>query len=77
MSVVVVWLAAHNCHGAVDLLGEEEAYHFVGERHARERNFAVGAVIESAGKSVRPSYDENKAFYSLQSRAAYEIRKFA
>ena len=30
---VVVWLVAEDCHCAVELLGEDEAYHLVGEGH--------------------------------------------
>ncbi len=36
LSVVVVGLVAKDGHGAVELFGDEKAYHFVAECHARE-----------------------------------------
>ncbi len=30
---MVVWFTAQDGHGTIDLFGEEEPYHFVGERH--------------------------------------------
>ena len=44
-SFVVVRLAVEDGHGAVELLGEDEAYHLVRECHLRERDFLIGSGI--------------------------------
>mgnify|MGYP003539271652 CR=1 FL=1 len=42
---MVVAFAANDGAGAVELLGEDQAYHLVRERHARERNLLVGTAV--------------------------------
>ena len=42
----MIRLAAKNGHGAVELFGEDEAYHLMGEGHRGERNLLTGAVVD-------------------------------
>ena len=42
---MVVGLTAENGHGAVELLGEDEAYHLMGAGHRGERNLLASASV--------------------------------
>ena len=58
---VVVGLAFDNGAGAVDLFGEDEADHLVGEGEAGEGELLVGAGIDGRGEAVGASDDEDEA----------------
>ena len=58
---MVVGLTFDDGAGAIDLLGEGEAYHLVGEGHLRETELFVGTAVNGGGESVGTSDDEDKA----------------
>ena len=43
---VMIGLAFYDGAGAVDLLGEGEAYHLVGEGHLRKAELFVGTTVD-------------------------------
>lgn len=47
--------------GAIELLGEDDAHHLMGEGHLRKGYFALGKGIYLRGKSIRSSYNEDEA----------------
>lgn len=55
---VVIGLAPEDGHCAIDLLNEEEADHLMRERHLRERDLAVGPIVDFGRKAVRTAYYE-------------------
>lgn len=59
-SVVMIGLAAEYRHGAVNLLGEEEAHHLVGKSHPREGELTVGPRPHCIGEPIRASYHEHQ-----------------
>lgn len=75
-SVVVVGEVVKDGVGAVELLGEEEADHFVGEGHPGEGHFFVGAGIYVRREAVRTSDDEDKPLADGMLLAAEAFRKF-
>ena len=42
---MVIWLSLDDGAGTIDLFGEDEAYHLMGESHARKRYFLVAATV--------------------------------
>ena len=42
---MMVWFALDDGAGTIDLFGEDEAYHLMGEGHARKGYFLVAAVV--------------------------------
>ena len=58
---VVVGLAFDDGAGAVNLFGEDEADHLVGEGEAGEGELLVGSGIDGRGETVRASDDEDEA----------------
>ncbi len=42
---MMVWLALDDGACTIDLFGEDEAYHLMGEGHARKGYFLVAAVV--------------------------------
>ena len=58
--LVVIGLAFDDGAGAVDLFGEDKAYHLVGEGHLREGELFVGAGIDGRGEAVGASDDEDE-----------------
>ena len=42
---MMVWLALDDGAGTIDLFGEDEAYHLMGEGHARKGYFLVASVV--------------------------------
>lgn len=47
--------------GPIELLGEYQANHLMGERHQRERDLLVGPLVYALGKAVWASYYEDEA----------------
>ncbi len=62
---MVVGLTFDDGAGAIDLLGEGEAYHLVGEGHLRETELFVGTAVNGGGEAVGASDDEDEAAGSL------------
>jgi len=57
---MMIWFAAENGHGAVELLDGEQANHLVGKSHAAERKLAVGTLIDRLAKTVRTTNNERQ-----------------
>ena len=57
---MVVWFAAHDGHGTVELLDEDETNHLVGEGHLRKAQFLVGGGIDLWRESVGAADDEGQ-----------------
>lgn len=75
-SVVVVREIVKDGVGAVELLGKEEADHFVGEGHAGEGHFFAGACIDIGREAVGASDDEDKPLADGMLLVAEAFRKF-
>ena len=60
-SLVVVGFVVENGEGTVELLGEDEADHLVGEGHGGKGELVVGAGIDLGGESVGASDEEDEA----------------
>ena len=58
---MVVRLAFDDGAGAVDLLGEDEAYHLVREGHLGEGELFVGTGVDGRGEAVWASDDEDES----------------
>ena len=59
--LVVIGFALDDGAGAVELFGEDEAYHLVGEGEARQGYLLVGTLIDGRGEAVGASDDEDEA----------------
>ena len=59
---MVIRLVSKNGHCAVDLLDGHYSYHLMGEGHLRERQFAVGALIDGIAEAVGSADDERQVF---------------
>ena len=59
-SFVVIRFTFNNSTRAIDLLGEGEPYHLMGESHLGEAELFVGTTVDSGGETVRTSNDEDK-----------------
>jgi len=59
--LVVVRLAFDDGASAVDLLGEDEAYHLVREGHLGEGKLFVGTGVDGRGEAVWASDDEDES----------------
>ena len=59
--LVVVRLAFDDGAGAVDLLGEDEAYHLVREGHLGEGKLFVGTGVDGRGEAVWASDDKDES----------------
>lgn len=57
---VMVGFPFHNRHCAVKLLAEDEAREDVGEGHLRQRNLVITSFINTFGKTIRPTNQENQ-----------------
>ncbi len=57
---MMVWLALDDGACTIDLFGEDEAYHLMGEGHARKGYFLVAAVVHFFRESVRTSDDKDE-----------------
>lgn len=55
---VVVGFATQNCHGAVELLNEQQPDHLMTESHLAEGDLGIRALIHRLTESVRPADDE-------------------
>ena len=55
---VVIWLSLDDGAGTVELFGEDESYHLVGERETRQGYLFVGPLIDGRGEAVGTSDDE-------------------
>ena len=58
---MVIRLVIQDCHGAIDLLDEDEADHLVGERHPAERNLFLRRAIDRLAETVGATDDEDQA----------------
>lgn len=61
---VVVGFAFEDGEGAVELFGEEEAYHLMGEGHLGDRKTAVGGFVGFGGESERPADHEHEVAHA-------------
>ena len=61
---VVVGFAFEDGEGAVELFGEEEAYHLVGEGHLGDGKTAVGGFVGFGGESERPADHEHEVAHA-------------
>ena len=58
---VMIWLTLDDGAGTVELFGEDESYHLVGEREARQGYLFVGPLIDGRGEAVGASDDEHQS----------------
>ena len=54
----MVFAAAENVHGAVELLAQDDAHQLVRKGHLRKGQLPVGACLDFIGKPVRAADDE-------------------
>ena len=59
---MVIRFVAENGHCAVKLLNGHYSYHLMRESHLRERQFAVGALIDGVAETVGAADDEREVF---------------
>ena len=58
---VMIWLSLDDGAGTVELFGEDESYHLVGERETRQGYLFVGTLIDGRGEAVGASDDEHQS----------------
>ena len=58
---VMIWLSLDDGAGTVELFGEDESYHLVGERETRQGYLFVGTLIDGRGETVGASDDEHQS----------------
>ena len=58
---MVIGFAPHYCHGTIELLDKDEAYHLVREGHLGEGQFVAGFSVDVGREAVGATYDEDKA----------------
>ena len=61
---VMVGLVVQDGHGPVDLFGEDEAYHLMGERHARKGNLFRRGGVDTRREAIGAAHHENEPFQS-------------
>ena len=59
--LVVVWFVLQNCECSVELLGKYRTNYLVRECHLRERELAVGALVDGIREAVGATDDKHKA----------------
>ena len=59
-SFVVIRFTFNNSTRAIDLLGEGEPYHLMGESHLGEAELFVSSAIDGRRETVRTTDDENE-----------------
>ena len=58
---VMVGKIVEDGESAVKLLGEDDAYHLVGEGHLRKGNLSLGKGVNLGGEAIGASYNKDKA----------------
>ena len=62
---VMIWFTLDDGAGTIELFGEDESYHLVGERETRQGYLFVGTLIDGRGKAVGASDDEHQSAGTL------------
>lgn len=57
---VVVLLALEDRASTIELLGEDEAHHLVGECHVGEGDHCLGTLIDCLGETIRSADDKDE-----------------
>lgn len=75
--IVVIWFAAHDSACAVELLHGEKAAELVREGHFRQRQHAVGAVVDFFAETVRPADEQYEVSWQLHGFPLNEFRQLS
>ena len=62
---MMILLTFEDGAGSVELFGEDEAHHLVGEGHQGEGHHLLGAVVDGFGEAVGAADDEDEASAAL------------
>lgn len=73
---MMIRLALHDGHRAIELLHEDDTNHLVGEGHLGEREFFVAFVIDISGESVWTTNDEYESLADCIHLFCHPIREF-